>query len=367
MIYVPLLKARQQELRVAHSLCNCFSENIIPLFEILADKYEKKYQTDEKGKFVYEMTNNRRKRILLPPTANDIITLENISEVTDSKLAFIDFFRFTTEKYGEDFDPKQVTLSLRFRNDSELYKRRVMEISEYENLIPVISIKPGFSMPSNELSQFIKELQEYNESIALRITEEFLDDYKDILENELRGGDYFLFDIGEQNVKSKIMELEQLAELNLNTQIILLNSPRKASNKNGGYEQNSITALICNDALTEYEKYSFNGFGDYGGLKDVLPSNGGSNGTGAALALLFDYNTNEFYSFVNPNTHLGVRGYLTIIPSMLELEADLNKSGKCPAYLKINDLYERKSSGNWPVWTNIILTRYIYQIYSNFK
>lgn len=366
MIYVPLLKARQQELRVAQSLCNCFSENIIPLFEILADKYEKKYQIDEKGKFVYDMTNNRKKRILLPATENDIITLENISKVTDSKLAFIDFFRFSTEKYGENFDPKQVTLSLQFRNDSELYKRRVMGICEYENLIPVISIKPGFFMHLNELSKFIKKLQEYNVSIALRITEEFLDEYEDILENELRSSDYFLFDIGEQNVKSKIMELEQVSELNLNAQIILLNSPRKASNKNGDYEQNSITTLICNDALTEFEKYNFDGFGDYGGLKDVLPSNGGSNGTGAALALLFDYSTNEFYSFVNPNTHLGVKGYLTIIPKMLELEAELNKSGRCPAYLKINDLYGRKSSGNWPVWTSIILTRYIYQIYLNF-
>ena len=54
MIYVPMLKTRLEELRVTKEMEYCFSDKIVPLFEIINELYKTTYQKDENGdRFLY--------------------------------------------------------------------------------------------------------------------------------------------------------------------------------------------------------------------------------------------------------------------------------------------------------------------------
>lgn len=363
MIFVPILKTKSEELSVIKSMNKCLSENFIPLFEILNDKFETRYRVDPITKeFVYEQGNKVKKRIKEEHTDDDVITLNYINELINGKRAFIDYFRFTIEKYGKNVDINKTMLAWKLSNNESMYKQYINEISVFNNLIPVVSIKSGFDMRKSDLHDLLLQLQSDNDSVALRITEEWLETYDLIVKNVLRETDFLLFDIGEQNPRSKIMELEEVMECGTKAKVILLNSPRKADKNNTEYENREITNLIDNCAREEYKNYNFKGFGDYCGLKDNLPLTNKSNGTGAALALLYDFNDNGFYSYVNIDTSQGMAGYYKIIPIILKDKAVLDPDNTCPAISKIEEL---NSSGNWRTWHNINMTRYMNQLYTN--
>lgn len=366
MIYVPMLKNRKAEITVVNNMNGCFSDKIIPLLEVLADTYEVRYMLDPlTDDFIYTNHGKSKRRVKEIPTDKDIITLQNIKNILKEKLVFIDYFRFNIKKYGKKIKASNVDLALRFNNDENLYKERVKEISRFPNMIPVVSIKAGFDMNKTELKAFLQELQKENDSVALRITEEWLEKYKDIMKNVLRPSDYLLFDISEQNPKSKFMEIEELNELKISVQIILLNSPRKASIKNGEYNIHGTTDLIDNCASDMALEYGLQGYGDYCGLKDALPSDGGGGGIGAALALFYDYNSNSFYSYLEPDTSIGLGGYKKIIPIILADKGILDNINDCPAIKMIEKMKISKKSGSWSTWHSINATRYIYQVYKH--
>lgn len=363
MIYVPILKTRREEMNVSEKLNYCFSDKIIPLFEVLNDRYKTTYKIDpETQDYIHIRKGKRNMRIKEHPTEADIITLNFINDLMRNEKAFVDYFRFTIERYGKNIDISKTELAWKLSRDRNLYKNRVKDISRYENLIPVVSIKPGFSFGKKELEELLIELKDANESIGLRITEEYLKEYSILIKSALRVTDFLLFDIGEQNPTSKIMEMEEVMELECEAKKILLNSPRKADLKNGEYEKMGFTALIDNSAREVFDEYGFEGFGDYCGLKDALPANDGSNGTGAALALLYSYTQNAFYSFLNPDTSKGMSGYHEIIPLILSKKEFLDPLNSCPAMNKIKEL---ETSGNWSTWHNVNITRYIHQMYCN--
>lgn len=366
MIYLPMLKNRRAEIGVLGSMNGCLSDKVIPLLEILTDTYEDRYKIDPlTNGFVYEQRGRVKRRVKEIPTDEDIITLEDINNLLKGKRVFIDYFRFSTKKYGSKISINDVNLAWRLSNDQDLYKKRIKDISRFSNMIPVVSIKEGFDMSTTELKKFLQDLQAENNSVALRITEEWLGKYEDILKTVLKTTDYLLFDIGEQNPETKFIEIEGLTELGISAKIILLNSPRKASIKNGDYEIRGKSGLINNCARDKAIEYGLEGYGDYCGLKDTLPAEGGSNGTGAALALLYDYKSNKFYSYMNPDTKLGLRGYKKLIPFILTDKSTLDRVNDCPAFKLIEKMDSTKKSGNWSTWHSINATRYIHQVHKN--
>lgn len=362
MIYVPILKTRTEELRIMLSVKGCLGERIIPLIEIISEKYATRYMVDDRGEFVCRIVNGRKMKIKCKPTEQDIITLEYVNELVNHNKVFIDYFRFSLDKYGKNIDFDNAELAYNLSNDYELYKKKIFSIPKYENMIPVISIKKGFEISKRDLKKILSELQNESMQVALRITEEWLDDYQDIMEDMLRKEDYLLFDIEEQDPETKFMEIEQLKDYGCSCNIILLNSPRKAIIKNGEYPERGITDLINNCAKDIAETYELDGYGDYCGLKDVMPTKNGSNGTGAALALLYDFKDNVFYSYCNHDTSLGVKGYRALLPVIKEEEVVHNKDGDCLGYERINKL---PGCGNWNVWHHINAVRYIHQVYKN--
>lgn len=364
MIYVPMLKTRKEELKVANNLQNCFTENIIPLFEILDEIYQLRFAVDDiSKKFLYEKKGKRNQKVKLPNIKDDIITLQEISENIGNRIAFIDYFRYSLKKYKTKVDVEKVKLSRLLNDDSNLYIQKLKEVTLFENFIPVISIKTDFKIAKIDLRELVRELKKTS-NVAIRLTDEFYEDYKDILENDLEKTDYFLLDIEEQSPSAKFIEFEEVSRFNIKANIIILNSPRKSKIKNGDYNENGYTDLIDNSIIYKIAKYNFSGFGDYCGLKDGLPSNTGGNNSGAALVLIYDYMNNSFWSYTNKNTAEGVTGYRKLYPLVVKDRLRFDPNRDCYGYKKIESM---EKTGGWSTWHNVCASRYISQMYRNIK
>lgn len=358
-MYIPIMKNRDEEIRVIRTMNGYFNDTIIPLIEIYKDIYLTKYKTDDTGEFVYEKKPNskRRNRIKLPSTENDIITLKKIEEFLNGKKAFIDFFRFNANEYDDSRSFNNVELSIHLSRDFAYYKTRMLEIGNYSNLIPVISIKEGFNISEFNLIHLINQLKVSNSSIAIRVTDSLFDDFEEVFEQHLTESDYLMLDIRNQNIDSKFIELEEFRDFETDAKKILLNSPRSRKLKNGDYEHLAFTKKINNNASTLYKKYKLNGFGDFGGLKDDLPVSGGGGPMGTALALIYSKKDNAFYSIKHNDSSIGVKGYRFVRDDVLLRLSHFDPSRSCSAMQKIE--YMNGTFGTWATWNNITLTRYI--------
>lgn len=359
-MYVPIMKARKEEMIILKDMNNFFSSDLIPLVEIIKDEYEPHYKVDPlTGKFIYikEEGKKRRERVKLPQKEADIITLQKISEQLNEKKAFIDFFRFRENEY-DNRTYKGMELALRLSRDFSYYKARLLNTGNFHGLIPVISIKKELSISSFDFTELIRGLKEKNEAIAIRITHDYLDEYMELLEENLTEEDYIMLDIRDNSIDSAFMEIDEFRDLESNAIKILLNSPRSRKNKNGDFENLQFTKKIINSVATEYKKYQLDGFGDFGGLKDDLPNDqSGGNGKGVALALIYMKSVNEFFSIVNLNTDDGVRGYKNVRTEILKSLPFLDSDNDCKAIMRIKEM--RGKYGTWSTWNNIALTRYI--------
>jgi hypothetical protein len=366
MIYVPILKLREQEKNVTKELKGCFGDKIIPLFEIVSDVYKIRYKTNPNtGEYLYRRSKNdrRNERIKEERTEDDIITLDYLNDLIEGKKCFIDFFRFTTDKYSKLVDINKVILSWRISNDYDLYKNKIQSLLNYTNFIPVISIKPGFEMKEQELTSFIKDIKnDFKRSIALRITDDYLYNYKELIKKLLSYDDYLLFDIEEQPILSKDEELRQLDSLDISAKIVLVNSPRKKAFTNREFPKKGYVSFIDNGVINVTKKYKFEGFSDYCGYKDVLPLTSKSNGKGAALILFYVYEKNQFFSLCEPNTQLGVGGYKDLKKELLDLRSEFDPNNNCLAYDKV---VKMKKHGSWKDWNNVCIRRYIHEMYKN--
>ncbi|WP_169792866.1 hypothetical protein [Lentibacillus amyloliquefaciens] len=355
------MKNRNEEMKVISDMNHFFGESMIPLIEIIREEYDIKHKVDDKtGEYIYEKKpgNKRRSKIKLQPTEDDIITLEKIQERLSGKKGFIDFFRFSEGEYANK-DFKGIELSFKLSRDYNYYTQRMMQIGNFSNLFPVISIKKGFIISEHDLINLVNELRKDNSSIAIRITDSYLEGYIALLEEHLTERDFIMLDIRNQHVDSKFIELEDFQELETDAYKIILNSPRSRNYKNGDYENLEFTKKIDNKVAIEYIDYDFDGFGDFGGLKDDLPSESGGNGKGAALGLIYLKEKNAFYSIVNYDTNMGMQGYENVRSEVLKRLGLLDSDNDCVTIKRIKNMEE--TFGNWATWNNLTLTRYIHQ------
>lgn len=323
-MYIPILKTRISEMNVAKELNYCFSDKIIPMFEVI----------------------------------NKQSDIKTIVDILKGKKAFVDLFRFSIDKYGNKIDLSKSEYAWRLTENIEFYVSELKKIKNYNNLIPVISVKENLEIKKGDLTKLIEDLLDENGSIALRITDKYLEEYNDIF-SKLRITDYLMLDVGEQNLDSKFIELDEFSNLEILSKKILINCPRLHSLKNGDYKT-GITDNIDTSSIEKINEYSLDGFGDYAGLRDCMPENQkGSNGRGNALALLYDYKINKFYSFMNEDKSKGMKGYKDLIPIILENRISLDPNNDCPAFMKISKI----PCGNWSTWHNITARRYIDQQY----
>lgn len=366
MLYVPMLKVRQEEEKVSKTLQNCFDDNIIPLFEILVDKYKKIYETDPvTGKNIREekICNDGKSRfykIPIPEIDENIITLDTINKNINNKKAFIEFYRFSLKEFpSSKIKLNSVKLAYKLNNDLNSYLERTTEIANYDNFIPVISIKKEFEIPEKDLKSLFNKIHLKNKNIALRITDDLFELYKEFIISNLSSNDYLLFDICEHPAKSKINEFKEVAKLEITAKIILLNSPRLKDLKNSSYSEQDYTELIDTSIKNNITENGFWGFGDYCGLKNDLPHTGGGK-IGSALILFFDGKKNKFFSYCNHDTNKGTSGYIELVDLIKSDQDKFDPENNCFGYKKINSLTKFKS---WTTWINVCLQRTISEMY----
>lgn len=336
-MYLPIFKNRDTENRFLRDHKYFFSNNNInPLIEII--QVNKKYSKVE-----------------------DIINHYN--ELLESNF-FIDFFTFDEKEY-HPFKYESVEFSIKLRSESEYnYLELLKSVASFENAIPVISINSGreFILDKNYLENIIIELQRVTSKIAIRIKAKYFDDYFSIIDNKLRETDYFMYDISEDIIEPYILDIFKIQNRNCKSKTIVINSPRKRKVYNNKYPDGKFTHLINNDLKISYSNYGFDGFGDYAGYKDSLPTSGG-DGRGAALSLFYVENENKFFSIKNSDNSLGHRGYEYVKNKVLyDYKKFLDPNNDCPAIKYIEKFNQKGSNGNWATWIYITFLRYISQI-----
>lgn len=328
------------------------------MIEVISREYEMQFKTNpQTGEYILEPHGSRMWRAKEPVRE---ITFENIERMLNGKRAFIDVFRFSEKIYGSKVNIEAADLSWEVSNHSDSYKKHLRRLAMYESLIPVISVKKEFEFSETELKALVAEVKEQNGVLALRLTEEYLELCRSSIESILDERDYILFDIGEQRPDTKFLEIEDVLEMDTDAQCILLNSPRKRSVSNGAYPEADITDLICDNAREVAQMKQMAGYGDYCGLKDVMPEIKGGNGSGCALALMYQFEEQGFYAFSNHNTELGPRGYPEIIDRIMDMEEVLDADADCPAFRRIGEL---PGGGTYATWNSITAIRTIYQVY----
>lgn len=367
MLYIPMFKGRQYEHKVMGDTAQYFSESMVPLIEILKDHYRPTdFATDPKtGEYLRRGRGKQLRRYRTKPTESDRDTLQYYSGLVSSKKAFIDYFRFTTDLYGRQLKASALELSVKINQNENLYVERLLEIQHYPTLIPVLSIKKGFFPQVYKVTNLVERLQDSNTQIAVRFDDVAFEAFLFEICPVLRDEDYIMYDISEQNVSSKRMELDEFNKVQTSAHKIILNSPRKRNVNNGDYENRMYTSLIDNSARNVREEYSnIIGFGDYCGMKDALPINAKIT-RGSALALFYQYKANRFMAYVNSNSSEGIRGYINIIPQILEDTHILDPSDTCPVLNEVRVLAFSNSLGGWGNWNKFNMIRYLTQMYEN--
>ena len=331
-------------------------EEVVILLVVETDKYENLFlQSIYNGKGIeYLITVNGEIIANSNKEENGINIFEKLKENNKNK---INKNLKNIEKMEQEINKTLNGQMLYKEKDNNFYINELKKIKNDLGFIPVISIKKDFEIKSVDLYSIINNLQSKHNSIALRITDDYLEQYNDIF-SKLRHNDYLMLDIGEQNPDSKFIEIDEFSELEIQSQKVILNSPRLKEQKNGDYS-NGITNNIDTSLVNIIEEYGFDGYGDYMGLKDCMPENQGSRGIGNALALLYDYKINKFHCFINEDKNKGMTGYREVKKEILEVENELNPDMDCPAFAKIKSI----NCGNWSTWHNITAERYIHQIY----
>lgn len=364
MLYVPVMKNRKEEVSFLKSQNSLFSDRIIPLIEVISNTYETKYKLDENGDLEYiaktgKNGRERRSRIKLPKTDEDIITIPDLVKKVCNKDIFVDYFRFSVGEYTGNLNYSKIELSLTNSRSIESYKKCILELCQFGNIIPVISIKKGLEFNEIDLKAFTDEIRGFDRPLGIRITSNIFNNYSSKIEKILQKGDYLFFDIREEDIESQFMELEEFSDFQIDATKILLNSPRKRELRNTAYEESGVTELINNSVAETYQDYGFDGYGDFAGLKDTLPEDAGSNGTGSAMGLLYDKDINAFRVYRNPDTSLGVSGYKEVIEDIMKEKSILDPDNDCLAIRKISEL---NGVGNWSTWNHITLLRYVDQV-----
>lgn len=339
-MYIPVLKNRLYENKFLRENQYLFdSENILPLIEIIDLKI-----------------------------GRTECSLEDLISYYDENLKssyFIDFFATTYGEYS-NADYNKVQFSLEIRDESTYKYQNLLDITNIsEYCIPVISIKEArnFILDKNEITRFVKNTQAHKESIALRISADLYDQYADLINELLRIEDYLIYDINEESIESRFFDLYKMKNYESKYKKILLHSPRPSNLNNGSYIDGNFTGLIDNSLRNDFSDHDFDGFADYAGLKNVLPSSGG-NGQGAALGLFYVEEKNKFFSIKNSDSSVGAKGHEYVINQAFgKYMSYLNVNGDCPAFEYIDQvLRSRNKSGSFGQWKYITILRYISQI-----
>lgn len=362
------IKNRQNELKAMEKLLarGAFPKGLVPLVEIMkADLEYDKMRDPATGEYVTEPKRIKGGRVIKrkvdDPTSERDVTLDRISNLFAGRMVFVDYLRCDLGQYKR-VKHEDIGLVIELTLNKDKYVARLIEIANYDNLMPVIAIKSGMEkLAPAKVAELVSLFHERcpGRSLAIRIDE--LDGYEGVLQQCLNKNDFLIYDINEQPFVSRICEYSELRDLGLSRRTVLLCSPREREASNGEFVHKEYAEIIGNDAMHSFSDEGFDVYADYGGLREKLPTSGHSK-TGRALALFYDGRNSMFKSYVCQDQNLGQNGYSHIVGDILADEDDLNPNHNCMVYEAIHEKLSRGVGMTYQDWIQYTLIRYVQQL-----
>ncbi|ERI04022.1 hypothetical protein HMPREF9069_01787 [Atopobium sp. oral taxon 810 str. F0209] len=337
-------------------------DDMMPLVEVIREEldYMRDPNTGEYLRYPKKIKGGKiRHEKVKDPDVHNARTLQMISELFPDRQVFVDYFRCDLSKY--EHDAEEVGLVVELTLSLERYKKKLLGILEYSNLIPVITIKHGIDMLSpSDIREIVDQIRliNSNRSIAIRI--DGLDGYADVIKEVLTAKDFLIYDFNETPIRSKPDECMKLKKMQLDAHKIALCSPRPRDAAGKDFPNGAYAKFINNSHLDCYKSYGFDSVGDYGGLRDKLPS-GGVATNGRALILMYIAQLNTFKSFVCDDVKKGSKGFRVVLPKVIA-DPELNPDGTCLALNAATKSFHAGKEGTYALWIEYTLTRYIQQI-----
>lgn len=293
------------------------------------------------------------------PASEQDVTLPNLAALFQGKTVFLDFFRCDLSKYS--YDAESISLVIEMNTQLDKYRRRLVEVASWSSFIPVVTLKNGLSNFSpNELALLLAELKTLRKGSPVAVRMESFDGYENVLKSCLNADDFFIFDAGERPYQSLVMEYDDLRELGLLCSKLLLCSPRKRDIANRDFEHRSYVTLVDNSAILKYSKFGFQGYGDYGGLRDNLPKS--IPVAGRALALLYSGENLQFKSYLCDDPSLGAKGFNLIVNDILSDRAELDPLRMGYVFDELESKIKTGKSFTYQQWVQYTIIQYVQQL-----
>lgn len=354
-MYVPIFKHRTAETNIIRDYFGKtnLSSDLIPLVEVAEEKYssvpemhngiaKKETYINENGRKCH-----RQKRITL-----DVIP-QKLSRNAKNKKIMIDYLRLSPRQY-DGIKTELMSFCTKLDLDYDFYKTKVLNLLNYPNIIPVISMKPGTRHSSAHILDLINELG--HNIKCLRVHVDVLEETFNIL-NELDHSDFLIIDFKHSD---DFISYDFNIIRNICKAKIILSYANRKGYQNPDYPNLEYTNLISNQHIIISGNNKLDGYSDYAGLKDDYGASKGGNGTGSALALFFDAKKLQYYCYKNNDTSLGMKGYKYIAETIFNSSFYLSHSD-CDSFNEVRKILSEGKYGNWSSWIKVTIISTLYQ------
>lgn len=337
-MYIPVLKNRTIEMSVISDLLEVrISKETLPLFEVIQEKTR----------------SNSNKTYI--DDLNELFTRY-------SHNFFLDIPKFNlNSSTSEPVHAFQTSVN---RQENFVYQQ-MLHCQKIPGVIPVISYGIREILDKTILERDLIKYHTNFESIAVRLTPTQYNAIPDFEKSAISKHDYLLLDIDDKSHTNPAFKKiyksinEQKKIIGFKTFIINSNKPISLYNKN--IHDGRIIEEIDNSLLEMYalSKYKFDGFGDYAGITNALPSTGG---TISPAGIYYSANENVFIGYRGKTQSLSeFKNHIapSIITSPYWAEYSEEHHNQCPGCRKIQSIINSNSNGNQGIWKGITMSHYI--------
>lgn len=340
-MYIPVLKNRTVEMSVIADLLETgISEKTIPLFEII----QQKTRSNSNKTYIDDL--------------NELFTQH-------SHKFFLDIPKISVR--SSTSEPVREFHTSVNRQENYVYQQMIL-CKHIPGIIPVISYGTQENLNKTILNTDLVKYHKTFDSIAIRLTPAQYNVISDFTKLSIGKRDYFQLDIGDKShtnpafkkIYKNIKEHKKI--LGFTTFIINSNRPVSLYNKN--LQDGQIIEEIDNSLSEMYSlsSYKFDGFGDYAGVANTLPSTGG---TISPAGIYYSADENVFIGYKGKTQSLSeFKNHIapSIIASPYWAEYTEEHHIHCPGCKIIQSIVNGGSGGNQGIWKGITMSHYIYTV-----
>lgn len=334
--YVPVLRYRKEERGALKQVR--LSSKTLPLIEIVKERPA----SNMKGDFATIYTNDLR--TLAHPVMVDFPTYLPLGSSTSQEVA--NFLR-----------PVQLDPTRRI----DLFRT----LASVPDLVPVVTYNPQIPFVPGIITKTARELRETFARLAFRLFERDFSSALREVTTVAQAGDIVVLDIDDAAHTSPTVQglYGQITALKANPgcKTVLVRSAIDDTITNVGLIDDQPIAAADNSLLTSYNRYGFDAFGDFAGIKKDLLHDGGTISPGF---IFYAWHTNEFVGYRGRvknlwefKRHIGP----TVLASRYYARYGANHHSSCPGCQTINSIVNGPETGrSQGLWKRIAVMHYLY-------